>query len=123
MVSVVLSLGSNCGNRQSQIEGALDWLKETLMQTEASSIYETPCAMKAGRPYLNAVVKGFFSGTGEELEDLLKEKEKEMGRTSKCRERGDVPIDIDIVVMNGGIVREWDFRQKFFQQGYSELIF
>lgn len=122
MISVVLSIGSNCGDRPSLVKETIEWLKTVLIQMDYSDIYETPCALKAGKPYMNAVVKGFFQGDGMDLESMLKDKEREMGRDQKCREKGDVPVDIDIVIENGGIIKPWDFRQKFFQTGYSQLI-
>ena len=121
MVSVVISIGSNCGDREALVRETIEWLKTLLIQIQHSSIYETPCAKSCGKPYMNSVVKGFYQGDGIELEDLLKEKEHEMGRTSSCREKGEVPIDIDIVILNGDIAKAWDYRQKFFQLGYSQL--
>lgn len=121
MINVVLGIGSNCGDRRKNVESAVEWLKTILTETRSSEIYETPCALKEGRPYMNAVVKGIFQGIGYDLEEKLKEKEKEMGRNSECRQRGDVPIDIDIVVCDGAIWKPWDFRQRFFTIGYSQL--
>ena len=122
MVSVVISIGSNYGDRESNMKIALTWLEKELMQVKSSRIYETPCALKAGKPYLNAVISGFYQGDGFQLENLLKEKEREMGRNFQCREKGDVPIDIDLVICDRVIKKEWDFRQKFFQIGYKELF-
>lgn len=121
MTNVVIGIGSNCGDRKLLVEKAVAWLKTVLLQFKCSEIYETPCALKVGKPYMNAVVSGFYQGTGLELGDLLKDKEREMGRDSQCREKGDVPIDLDIVVCDGGIWKEWDYRQKFFQIGYRQL--
>ena len=103
------------------MEDGIKWLESILSQVRRSSIYETSCARHSGKPYINAVVEGYFQGNGLELEDLLKKKEKEMGRTIACREKGDVPIDMDIVMMDGEILKPWDFRQKFFQIGFSQL--
>ena len=122
MVSVIIGVGSNCGNRKELVETAISWLKGILMQVECSDIYETPCALKVGKPYLNAVVKGFYNGDGMQLQDVLKDKEKVMGRTAACRDKGDVPIDMDIVVCNEEIWKEWDFRQKFFKIGYDQIM-
>ena len=121
MISVVISIGSNCGDREATIRHAIDWLKSFLMQTECSDIYETPCANNMGKSYLNAVISGYYEGNGEELDDILKEKEREMGRNSKCRERGEVPLDMDIVVCNNEIWKEWDYRQRFFRIGFSQI--
>ena len=121
MTNVVISIGANCGNRHSSVSWAVEWLGRLLGDFRQSEIYETPCALKEGRPYMNAVVKGIFQGIGYDLEEKLKEKEKEMGRNSECRQRGEVPIDIDIVVCDGAIWKPWDFRQRFFTIGYSQL--
>ena len=123
MVSVVIGIGSNCGNRKLNVERAISWLGTILIEAKSSEIYETPCALKVGKPYMNSVVKGFYSGTGIQLENNLKEKEREMGRDSECREKGDVPIDMDLVVMDGGVIKNWDYRQKFFQIGFQQISF
>ena len=121
MITVVLGIGSNCGDRVRNVEKAMDWLSTVLAVEEHSAIYETPCAKKIGRPYMNAVVSGKFEGTSDELDLILKNYEKEEGRDKRCRERGDVPIDIDIVIAEETIIKEWDYRQKFFQIGFSEI--
>lgn len=122
MINVTLGVGSNCGDRMKLVEQALEWLKSVLIETKVSSIYETPCAKKVGKPYVNVVVQGFYSGDAFQLNDLLKEKEHEMGRTAECKAKGDVPIDIDIVICDGTIYKPWDYRQKFFRIGYEEII-
>lgn len=125
MVKLVISIGSNCGDRKALVEEALIWLKRLLIEPQSSSIYETPCAKNSGKPYMNAVISGIYQREGidvkDYLENLLKDKEQKMGRTAQCREKGEVPIDMDIVILNGDIVRPWDYRQKFFQIGYQEI--
>lgn len=121
MVNVVISVGSNCGDRKKSVEETIEWLKSILSQVQCSSIYETPCAKHTGIPYMNVVISGFYQGQGFELEDLLKEKEHQMGRNTECREKGLVPVDIDIVILDGDITKPWDYRQKFFQIGYSQI--
>ena len=121
MLSVVISVGSNCGDRKANVKRGLEWLKSILMQTKCSGIYETPCALKSGLSYMNAVISGYYEGPGYDLDDRLKLKERELGRTAQCRERGEVPIDLDIVMENNEVVKDWDFRQKFFQIGYREI--
>ena len=121
MVEVTISIGSNCGDKAKNVADAISWLKSILIQTRCSSIYETPCALDSGKQYMNAVISGFYQGVGYDLEDKLKEKEHEMGRNSECREKGLVPIDMDIVIMDGEIVKPWDYRQKFFRLGLSEI--
>lgn len=121
MTKLVLSLGSNCGDREKSLKKALKWL-ETIAEIEAvSSIYETPCAKTEGRNYMNAVVIAGFNGGPGELDPLLKEYEGKAGRDKECRERGEVPVDIDIVIADGVVVKEWDFNQRFFRIGFEEV--
>ena len=122
MISVVIGIGSNCGDRNQSVSRSIAWLETLLMQTKCSRIYETPCALKIGKPYMNAVVKGYFNGDAFQLNDLLKEKEHERGRNAECREKGDVPVDMDIVICDNQIYKPWDFRQKFFRIGYEEIM-
>lgn len=121
MVKVVIGIGANCGDRENSVRKALEWLKTILIQVKCSEIYETPCVNQTGRPYMNAVVSGVFQSTGIDLEDMLKDKERLMGRTAECKEKGDVPVDLDIVMLDGEIVRPWDYRQKFFRIGFSQI--
>lgn len=121
MVNVVISIGSNCGDRKSAVSQAIEWLKTILIQIKVSAIYETPCALKSGPSYMNAVIEGFYQGTGIELDGLLKEHEHKKGRTPECREKGMVPVDLDIVIMDGEVVKPWDYRQKFFRLGYDSF--
>ncbi|MCH5230049.1 MAG: 2-amino-4-hydroxy-6-hydroxymethyldihydropteridine diphosphokinase [Muribaculaceae bacterium] len=121
MVSVVIGIGSNFGNRKENVEKAMIWLQSILIETKCSAVYETPCASNSGKNYMNAVISGVYQGTGFELEDILKEKEKEMGRNHLRREAGEVPIDLDIVICDGEILKKWDYRQKFFRIGYLQL--
>ena len=121
MVSVVISIGSNCEDKKAKVEEALIWLKSLLIQPKSSEIYETPCALKIGNCYMNAVISGFYQGDGMQLEEILKEKEKEMGRNEAARKKGEVLIDLDIVILNNEIVKNWDYRQTFFQIGYRDI--
>lgn len=56
-----------------------------------------------------------------ELERLSKQFEISLGRDAQARTRGDVPVDIDIVVFDGKIMRERDFESEFFRIGYMEI--
>lgn len=121
MAQVVLGIGSNCGNRLENVANTLRWLSDILGDFKFSKIYETPAVGKTSNPYLNAVCIGQFGGKIEVLNKILKTKEIDMGRNEECRMRGDVPIDIDIVMADEEIIKEWDYNQKFFRMGYKEI--
>ena len=121
MIEVVLSLGSNCGDKLTNIYTALNWLSGLLENIVSSTIYETPCARMSDCTYMNAVVRGLYRHDTRQLDILLKQYEIEAGRTAERREKGEVPVDLDIVIADGEIIKEWDFRQKFFKTGYDQL--
>lgn len=120
-VEVILSVGSNCGDRQSQVADGTSWLQELLENSKQSSIYSTGDCHGGMRDYFNAVVKGVTSLSIEELDSHCKDYELSHGRTPEARSIGDVPIDIDVVVYDNEIVRPNDFRREFFQIGYQQL--
>lgn len=121
-VNVVISLGSNCGLRKENVEAATRFLGTVLTEMRASSIYETPEIHGLPHLYMNAVLEGNFSGEFDELHEMCKIYEKENGRDENARNRGDVPIDLDIVTWDEEIIRPRDFSMEFFKIGYRQLI-
>ena len=122
MNKVVLSIGSNCQDKHSQIADALKWLSCNLCNYSQSSIYSTPSINGIGDDYLNAVVIGESELEFDEINSLMKQYEKDSGRTTESKLKASIPIDIDIVLFNENIIRTNDFNFDFFQIGYKELI-
>ncbi len=119
---VVLGLGSNCGDKAQNLKSAREYLIGVSDGVfHSSQIYETPDAHGAPEKYFNLVMEMETLLGAETLTRLLKEYEVSAGRTSDARVLGRVPIDIDIVIFDGNIVRPKDFRQSFFQIGYQEI--
>lgn len=118
-MNLVLSIGSNLSS--DNVAEAILWLRGRLSKMEVSRIYETPAVKGGMRSYSNAVVSGETYIELEDFNALLKKYEENCGRTPETRLRGDVVIDIDIVVCDGEILRPWDFRQNFFRIGYASL--
>jgi 2-amino-4-hydroxy-6-hydroxymethyldihydropteridine diphosphokinase len=107
---IVLSLGSNLGNRQETILHAIAEIGATagITVTAASALIETPALKPHGidtdaPAYLNAIVIGRSSLAPERLLERLNEIEKEHGRVREER-WGDRTLDIDIVAMGALIV-------------------
>lgn len=121
LVEVFLSVGSNCGNRSSQVASGIEWLKGFLSECYVSSIYSTGDCHGGPRDYHNAVIKGKTNLSSEEIDNLCKEYERCNGRNEATRARGDVPVDIDVVKYDGNILRPKDYSQKFFRIGYEQL--
>ena len=121
MNKVVLSLGSNCGEREKSVRQAIGWLSRVLGDARCSTIYETPEMYGKGAPYMNAVMIAESRYDYAELNCCLKQYELRCGRDEACRQRGDVPIDIDLVIWNNAVVRTIDYSARFFRIGYEEL--
>ena len=99
-VAAYLSLGSNLGDRESNIAQATMGLSINfdILDIESSSYYETEPLYNMDQPYfLNSVVKCTTTLKPFELLDVIKRIEKMLGR-SKIREKN-APriIDIDIL--------------------------
>ncbi|MDE6637868.1 MAG: 2-amino-4-hydroxy-6-hydroxymethyldihydropteridine diphosphokinase [Muribaculaceae bacterium] len=120
-VPVVFSIGSNCGDRLSNVQIGINWLSSILNDFESSHIYATPDCHGGYREYMNAVVKGITNLTPEHIEKQCKEFEIANGRDCKARAAGDVPLDIDLVIYEDVILRPKDFSREFFKIGYSSI--
>lgn len=116
-----LSLGSNCGDRRKNVTSAMEYVQGIITVTGCSSIYETPEIHGLDRLYYNAVLRGATNMDYDDFNRLLKSFEIAAGRDEECRLKGDVPVDIDIVIWNGSVVRPKDFAQDFFRIGYREI--
>lgn len=121
MNEVVLSIGSNVTPRYERVVDALSKLKGILEDCMASDIYETPEIHGIGRPYMNAVMTGTTNMSLDDLHQRTKQLELQAGRDAEARMRGEVYVDIDIVIWNREVIRPNDFRQTFFKIGAESL--
>ncbi len=103
--TVYLSLGSNIGERENNIINALRILKlKGIELIKLSSLYKTEPVGKENQPYFyNMVAKAISPYQPEELLNIIKEIETEMGRiwTQKWGPR---LIDIDILFFDDRII-------------------
>lgn len=102
MATLYLSLGTNLGDRRSNLETAITLIGQRIGTVSAkSSVLETePWGFESSNFFLNMAVK---VSTGLKPMDILKaakEIEREMGRTTKSDKDGyqDRIIDIDILL-------------------------
>lgn len=120
MKQVALSIASNVEQRRENMVAALSCLGGILKSLRHSTFYTT-AALNGKSVYLNAVALGYSDMPYDELNTLLKKYETQAGRTPQMRARKQVPIDIDIVVYDGVILRPMDYGEEFFQKGWREL--
>ena len=122
MHRVYIGLGSNTPDATKQMSDAIDWLMTQLDEVTSSDVYSTPPLSGIGPDYLNAVATGLTAMSNDQLNLLLKDYERQAGRTPQSKISGQVPIDLDIVVWDGTVMREKDFSYDFFQRGYRQVI-
>ena len=104
-VTVYLGLGSNLGDRQQNLEKALDYLKQRLQSAEVSSVYETEPIDSPGQPYfLNMVLRANTRLAPTELLLLAQGIERKLGRVPD-RRNAPRPIDIDILFYGEQVIK------------------
>jgi 2-amino-4-hydroxy-6-hydroxymethyldihydropteridine diphosphokinase len=97
LITVYFGLGSNLGNREENLDRALELLAQRMRLGKVSSIYDTDPLGNVNQPrFLNMVCQAFTRLSPEGLLALAKGIESKMGRHGKS---GDPrPIDIDILL-------------------------
>lgn len=121
MNSVVISVGSNVPDRVSQVEEVLAWFRREFFRVKTSSVYETPDYSGKDVVYANAVLTAETPWDKDSVEKFLHLKEATQGRTDKCRALGVVPIDLDLVIYNGEVLRHHELERQYFTIGYSMI--
>ena len=98
MTTVFLALGSNLGDRKTNLYTAIDFLRQKITIRRLSSVYETEPAYVADQPpFLNMVLHGETDLQPMELLRLAKSIEREMGRKKTVR-FGPRVVDVDILL-------------------------
>ena len=97
-MDVYLGLGANMGDRQANLERAVELLGERLRIEKVSSVYETePVGYEEQPSFLNAVCRVETDIGPLQLLSLVKGIEASMGRVPNFS-NGPRPIDIDIIL-------------------------
>lgn len=119
----IIVIGSNFGDRVLNIHEALSFIKTKCLIVNSSNIYETPDILGVGCPYMNIVIEIETDWEENILNECFKSFEMKAGRNDLRRRRGEVPIDIDIVIWGDVIRRNKDFQAKYFLLGYNQFQF
>ena len=99
-----IGLGSNLGNRKTNLSTAIKFIKTFAEIIKKSSIYETePVGYKKQNNFLNMVASVSTKFAPLELTEKLRKIEKNMGRTRRIK-NGPRTIDIDILLCNKEII-------------------
>lgn len=104
------SLGSNIGDRSSNLEQAWSYLAGLLESPRISSVYESAALYETDQPaFLNAVVGGATTDTPYALLRLCLGFERDMGRRRK-KPKGPRNIDLDLLLYGDMVIRTEDLQ-------------
>ncbi|MBV8197373.1 MAG: GTP cyclohydrolase I FolE2 [Candidatus Eremiobacteraeota bacterium] len=100
-----IGIGSNLGDRQSNILAALQRLRARATIVAVSSFYESEAAHGAEGPaYLNVAAALRTELSPEEFKRYAREVELAVGRARGTRRLAARPIDVDLLAVDGAIV-------------------
>jgi 2-amino-4-hydroxy-6-hydroxymethyldihydropteridine diphosphokinase len=110
---VYLGLGSNLGDRASNINAAIRLIGERVGEVvRRSSLIETePWGFESAHSFLNGVILCETVKTPREVLHVTQQIERDLGRQTKTvRQYADRPIDIDILLYDDLRVDEPDLK-------------
>ena len=111
---VFLGLGSNLGERQANIERAIELISERVGEViRRSSLIETePWGFESENKFLNGVILCETTLTPRQVLRKTQKIERDMGRKKKTSslQYSDRPIDIDILLYDDLMVDEPDLK-------------
>lgn len=120
-LQTVICIGSNVACRRANIDYACKMLSDVCRDCITSGVYETDDDSGLGAPYLNMVVICRCIICREALQTMAKKLEKDCGRDECSKVRGEMPLDIDIVVWEGDVVDDYEFGRPYFIEGYRRV--
>lgn len=108
MNTVYLGLGSNLGEREENLENALQMLSKRMTIEQVSPVYETDPVGHADQAwFLNMVYRASTGLDPAGMLDFAKQIERRMGRQERFR-NAPREIDIDILFFNDEVIESGD---------------
>lgn len=106
--TVYLGLGSNLGDRQSNLIEAIQSLRANIHVDQVSSVYESRAAYNPDQPaFLNVAVKGTTELQPQEVMRFVRRVERRLGRVRRDQYLPR-PIDIDLLAFDDRVIASDD---------------
>lgn len=122
MTTALISLGANTPGKHATLTDTIERIKELAQVTALTPVYETPAEGSiAAAPYANALLQISTNIDYHTLHDTFKEWEQVAGRTRESKLQGIIPLDIDIIMWDGNILKERDMQMAYMQEGLQLL--
>ena len=117
---VVLALGANI-DAEDNMAKALVILQQHLSSMRHSTpVWTSPIGIQSD-DFLNCVVMGQCDKEYEQLRTLTKEIEQDCGNTSEKRIKGEIAMDIDILLYDGKKYHRQDWKRQYIKEGIEQL--
>ncbi|MDH6359071.1 2-amino-4-hydroxy-6-hydroxymethyldihydropteridine diphosphokinase [Parabacteroides sp. PF5-9] len=119
---IVLSLGSN-EHAVENIEKARQLLSDRFEKIRFSqAIYTDPIDMPENSPqFINQVAIAYTMKNPESIKPIIKQIEQHIGRNANDKEKGVIPIDIDLLQWNDLILKPEDMQRDYVTEGLHSL--
>ena len=108
-------LGSNT-DCEANLKSAVSLLRAYFGSIRFSeAIYTEPIGLSDSGLFLNQVAVAGTNASLEEVRRAVKAMEKRLGRMSDSKQKGKIPIDIDLLLWNGTILKPADWEKEYVQ--------
>ncbi len=122
MNTVIIGVGSNI-EPGSNIREAIRLVCQGALLLGVSTFKKTsPIGIENQPDFINGAIKISTPMQKEQLQELLKTIENQLGRNRELPKFGPRTIDLDIVVWNGEIVDEDYFSRGFLREFVGQLL-
>lgn len=118
----ILCFGSNVADASVLIDKAIALVAVDFEILARSTAYVTPSHNGVGADYTNRVVAIRTDLSVADIHARLTAIETALGRTPLSRPTGVMPMDIDLVIYRGDVIRPDDYARQHFTIGYRQLM-
>lgn len=88
---------------------------------ESKAVNSQGMEVLGAESYLNALCLAQSERPLDSVQSMLKTMETEIGRVRGLEAKGQVAIDLDLVVWNDNVLRPWDVNQAFYRDCLNNL--
>ena len=121
--NVILCLGSNT-DCEANLKSAASLLRAYFGSIRFSeAIYTEPIGLSDSGLFLNQVAVAGTNASLEEVRRAVKAMEKRLGRMSDSKQKGKIPIDIDLLLWNGTILKPADWEKEYVQLLFQSVAY
>lgn len=122
MNHALISLAANDEKKETTIAHALRLIESYCVILNQTPVYQSEAAGESQQPsYANALLQVETDQEYEELRRRFKSLEHDAGRTPASKERGIIPLDIDIISWNETLLKNKDMEYDYMKKGLHLL--